>query len=149
MFTLCGMHLVYEINYFILFSRMRALKCFPSPPPPSFQAAPANVTSKGFDCFKVYFESVNQADGKLRKGSSPQFVRIHFIGLCLSMCVFDFLRFEFSNSGNFFDSTFRIGVIFLFEYFNSVRKYWRIIIFFNFTIEKFQIWQIFLFEFTN
>jgi len=40
------------------------------------QVAPANVTSKGFDCFKVYFESVNHSEGKLRKGTLPLYVSL-------------------------------------------------------------------------
>ena len=38
------------------------------------QVAAADLTCKGFDCFKAYFESVNHTEGKLRKGSSPLYV---------------------------------------------------------------------------
>ena len=37
---------------------------------------PSSLTSKGFDCFKAYFESVNHTEGKLRKGGAPLYVRI-------------------------------------------------------------------------
>jgi ubiquitin carboxyl-terminal hydrolase 9/24 len=43
------------------------------------QVSPSNLTIKGFDCFKAYFESVNHTEGKLRKGSSPPYVSIFFI----------------------------------------------------------------------
>jgi hypothetical protein len=40
------------------------------------QVTPSSLTSKGFDCFKAYFESVNHTEGKLRKGGSPLYVRM-------------------------------------------------------------------------
>lgn len=43
------------------------------------QVPPSNLTIKGFDCFKAYFESVNHTEGKLRKGSSPPYVSIHLL----------------------------------------------------------------------